>query len=128
MPAKKLPEIIVFAGPNGSGKSTITRLAKIIEPYINADDIKRTNYCTDLEAAQMAEAMREKCINEHKSFTFETVLSTDRNLKLLKKAKVEGYFIRCIYVLTCDSNINVARVKSFSGEMNIGMKRIFMIW
>ena len=84
MPAKKLPEIIVFAGPKGSGKSTITRLAKIIEPYINADDIKRTNHCTDLEAAQMAEAMREKCINEHKSFTFETVLSTDRNLKLLK--------------------------------------------
>ena len=90
----------------------MTRLAKIIEPYINADDIKRTNHCTDLEAAQMAEAMRERCINEHKSFTFETVLSTDRNLKLLKKAKAEGYFIRCIYVLTCDSNINVARVKS----------------
>lgn len=183
MPAKKLPEIIVFAGPNGSGKSTITRLAKIIEPYINADDIKRTNHCTDLEAAQMAEAMREKCIKEHKSFTFETVLSTDRNLKLLKKAKTEGYFIRCIYVLTCDPNINVARVKSresqgghgvpedkiisryekalvliqnlskfamlcifmiilmclleflknarpnsFSGKMNIGLKRIFMIW
>lgn len=39
---KKRPEIIVFAGPNGSGKSTITKLAKIIEPYINADDIKRT--------------------------------------------------------------------------------------
>lgn len=66
MPAKKLPEIIVFAGPNGSGKSTITRLAKIIEPYINADDIKRTNHCTDLEAAQMAEAMREKYIKNTK--------------------------------------------------------------
>lgn len=39
-------------------------------------------------------------------------LPEDRNLKLLKKAKAEGYFIRCIYVLTCDSNINVARVKS----------------
>lgn len=35
------PEIIVFAGPNGSGKSTITEFAKIIEPYINADDIKK---------------------------------------------------------------------------------------
>lgn len=121
MPAKKLPEIIVFAGPNGSGKSTITRLAKIIEPYINADDIKRTNHCTDLEAAQMAEAMREKCINEHKSFTFETVLSTDRNLKLLKKAKTEGYFIRCIYVLTCDPNINVARVKSRESQGGHGV-------
>ena len=60
MPAKKLPEIIVFAGPNGSGKSTITRLAKIIEPYINADDIKRTNHCTDLEAAQMVFGSGEK--------------------------------------------------------------------
>ena len=121
MPAKKLPEIIVFAGPNGSGKSTITRLAKIIEPYINADDIKRTNHCTDLEAAQIAEAMREKYVKEHKSFTFETVLSTDRNLKLLKKAKAEGYFIRCIYVLTCDPNINVARVKSRESQGGHGV-------
>lgn len=121
MPAKRLPEIIVFAGPNGSGMSTITRLAKIIEPYINADDIKRTNHCTDLEAAQMAEAMREKYIKEHKSFTFETVLSTDRNLKLLKKAKAEGYFIRCIYVLTCDPNINVARVKSRESQGGHGV-------
>lgn len=121
MPAERLPEIIVFAGPNGSGKSTITRLAKIIEPYINADDIKRTNHCTDLEAAQMADAMREKYVKEHKSFTFETVLSTDRNLKLLKKAKFEGYFIRCIYVLTCDSNINVARVKSRESQGGHGV-------
>lgn len=110
--SEKLPEIIVFAGPNGSGKSTITRMAKIIEPYINADDIKRTNHCSDLEAAQLAESMRESAIKEKKSFTFETVLSTDRNLKLLQRAKEQGYFIRCIYVLTADANINVMRVKS----------------
>ena len=77
--SEKLPEIIVFAGPNGSGKSTITKMAKVIEPYINADDIKRTNYCTDLEAAQLAEKMREQAIANNKSFTFETVMSTDRN-------------------------------------------------
>lgn len=82
----KKPEIIVFAGPNGSGKTTVTKLAKVIEPYINADEIKRTNYCSDLEAAQLAEKMREDCVAQNKSFTFETVLSTDRNLKLLQKA------------------------------------------
>lgn len=108
----KKPEIIVFAGPNGSGKSTITSMAKVIEPYINADEIKKTTHCTDLEAAQMAEKMRNQAVNDNISFTFETVLSTDRNLKLLKKAKQKGYFIRCIYVLTVNSNINVARVKS----------------
>jgi predicted ABC-type ATPase len=109
---EKLPEVIVFAGPNGSGKSTITKMAKVIEPYINADDIKRTNYCSDLEAAQLAEKMREQAIADFKSFTFETVMSTERNLKLLKKAKEKGYFIRCIYVLTADVNINVLRVES----------------
>lgn len=46
---QKKPEIIVFAGPNGSGKSTITKLAKIIKPYINADDIKSSLHCSDIE-------------------------------------------------------------------------------
>lgn len=108
----KLPEVIVFAGPNGSGKSTITRMAKIRGEYINADDIKRTTLCTDLEAAVKAEELRECMIEKKKDFTFETVLSTDRNLRLLQKAKEKGYFIRGIYVLTANADINVARVKA----------------
>ena len=107
-----LPEIIVFAGPNGSGKSTVTQYAKVIQPYINADEIKRANNCSDLEAAQLAELMREKCVSEKTSFTFETVLSTTRNLNLLRRAKEAGFFIRCIYVLTENPDINVSRVKS----------------
>ena len=108
----KKPEIIVFAGPNGSGKSTITQFAKIIEPYINADEIKKATNCSDLEAAQKADEMRNELVEKKQSFTFETVLSTDRNLNLLKKAKESGFFIRCIYVLTSNSNINVLRVKT----------------
>ncbi len=108
----KLPEIVVFAGPNGSGKTTITRLAKVVGEYINTDDIKKTTLCTDLDAAVKAEELREEMIKECKDFTFETVLSTDRNLLLLKKAKEKGYFIRGIYVLTADVNINVVRVNA----------------
>ena len=40
MSGYKLPEVLVFTGPNGSGKSTITRMARIVGSYINADDIK----------------------------------------------------------------------------------------
>lgn len=106
----RLPEVIVFAGPNGSGKSTITQMAKIGGKYINADDIKATTLCTDLEAAVKAEELREFMIKSKKDFTFETVLSTDRNLLLLQKAKEQGYFVRGIYVLTSNVDINVARV------------------
>ena len=54
MSDSKKPEIIVFAGPNGSGKSTITKMAKIIEPYINADEMnalprKHLGYATPEE-------------------------------------------------------------------------------
>ena len=106
-----LPEVIVYAGPNGSGKSTITKMAKTAGVYINADDIKKASLCSDLEAAVKAEELREKAINDHVDFTFETVLSTRRNLDLLIKAKEKGYFIRCIYVLTLSPEINVIRVK-----------------
>ncbi len=123
----KLPEIIVFAGPNGSGKSTITKMANIIEPYINADDIKRTIHCSDLEAAQKAEYLRNEAIDTLKSFTFETVLSTERNLILLKKAKEKGFFIRCIYVLTADPAINATRVfvRKSAGGHDVPKEKIF---
>jgi len=104
------PEIIVFAGPNGSGKSTVTKFARTTGMYINADDIKRASHCSDLEAAMFAEHLRENALEQLQDFTFETVLSTDRNLKLLQRAKEKGYFIRCFYVVTADPNINVARV------------------
>lgn len=106
----KKPEVIVFAGPNGSGKSTVTTLAAIIAPYINADEIRRTIHCTDIEAAQKAEWLRNQSIDRFQSFTFETVMSTRRNLDLLIKAKQAGYFIRCIYVLTANPAINLTRI------------------
>lgn len=109
---KRKPEVIVFAGPNGSGKSTITRMAKTVGIYINADDIKKASHCTDMEAAVRAEQLREEAVEAVQDFTFETVLSTERNLLLLKKAKERGFFIRVIYVLTADPTVNVIRVKA----------------
>lgn len=108
----KKPEIIVFAGPNGSGKSTFTELLKPPMDYINADEIKKSLKCSDLEAAQIAESQRESHLENLEEFCFETVLSTDRNLKLLQRAKEKGYFIRCFYMITCNSKINVLRVRT----------------
>ena len=51
-------------------------------------------------------------VGNKENFCFETVMSTDRNLKLLQRAKEAGYFIRCYYVLTVDPMINIYRVKA----------------
>lgn len=66
--------------------------------------------CDNMEEAIIAEKRREDCVKAHRNFCFKTVLSTERNLNLLKRAAAEGFFIRCYYVLTADPQINVARV------------------
>ena len=106
------PKIIVFAGPNGSGKSTVTQAWEKAGLYINADDIKKIRGCSDLEAAQEAERLRELYISAQRSFTFETVLSTERNLDLLSRAKAAGFHIESVFILTVSPELNVFRVKS----------------
>lgn len=123
----KKPEIVVFAGPNGSGKSTIGNLLRPTNMvYINADDIQQALGCDNLEAAKIAEQRREECVKSHQNFCFETVLSTDRNLNLLKRAAAEGFFIRCYYVLTVDPQINVFRVATrvVAGGHNVPVDKI----
>ncbi len=106
------PMILVLAGPNGSGKSTITQYFEKVGEYTNADDVVASTGMDNVNAAQFVDKKRYAAIEEKRDFTFETVLSSDYKLEILRKAKSEGYFIKCIFVLTVDPNINVARVKA----------------
>ena len=45
-------------------------MAKTIGIYINADDIKKSSLCSDLEAALKAEELRESMVEQGKDFTF----------------------------------------------------------
>lgn len=66
----------------------------------------------NLEAAKYVDNQRYNAIYLHKDFTFETVLSSNYKLELLERAKQEGYFIKCVFVLTNDPGINVERVRT----------------
>jgi predicted ABC-type ATPase len=105
------PVALAFAGPNGSGKSTITAGVSIVGAYVNADDIKKQLNISDMDAAKLAEAQRRALLENGVDFTFETVLSTCRNLSLLKEALERGYDVQCLYMLTRSPEINVARVR-----------------
>lgn len=104
------PMILVFAGPNGSGKSTITQFFDTVGTYTNADDMVSATGMKNEDAAVLADKMRYDSIKNKEDFTFETVLSSRYKLDILEKAKAEGYFIKCIFVLTVDPAVNVARV------------------
>ena len=106
------PMILVFAGPNGSGKSTITQYFDKVGTYTNADDVVAATGMSNQEAAEMVDRMRYASIEAGEDFTFETVLSSQYKLDILRKAKEKGYFIKCVFVLTVDPNINVARVEA----------------
>ena len=105
------PMILVLAGPNGSGKSTITQYFDKVGSYTNADDVVATIGISNEKAAILVDQKRYKSIDNKEDFTFETVLSSNYKLKILEKAKQEGYFIKCIFVLTIDPLINVSRVE-----------------
>ncbi len=108
----KKPMVLVFAGPNGSGKSTITEYFDVVGTYTNADAMVSATGMSNEKAALLADQMRYDSIEAKADFTFETVLSSQYKLDILEKAKAEGYFIKCIFVLTVHPSVNVARVSA----------------
>ncbi len=104
--------ILILAGPNGSGKSTITQYFEKVGTYTNADDVVAAMGISNEEAAKLVDQKRYQSIEAKEDFTFESVLSSHFKLDILEKAKKEGYFIKCIFVLTVDPLINVARVET----------------
>ena len=72
----------------------------------------RASFVSNEEAARRADELRYESIRKREDFTFETVLSSDYKIKILTEAKNAGYFIKCIFVLTANANLNVARVRA----------------
>ena len=91
-----------------------------------ADDIVAATGMDNMEAARLVDKMRYRSIEQKEDFTFETVLSSHYKLDILKKAKEEGYFIKCFFILTVDASVNVARVSAgvASGGHNVDEKSI----
>ncbi|MDR1390075.1 MAG: hypothetical protein LBJ31_08895, partial [Treponema sp.] len=87
--------MFLFAGPNGSGKSTIVNefiTKNICPPYYicpdnNIDKRYKDNKKAYIEAMEKAEAQRYNAVAEGKSFSFESVFSTNEKLEFIKYVK-----------------------------------------
>ena len=121
--SNKKPMVLVIAGPNGSGKSTFTQFFDIVGEYTNADDVVAATGIDNVEAARLVDEKRYESIANKKDFTFETVLSSEYKIDILRTAKTEGYFIKCIFVLTVSPNVNIARVQSRVAQGGHGVQK-----
>ena len=115
------PELIIIAGPNGSGKTSVTKGFLHHEwaegtTYINPDEVANEIFGdwnskeAVLNAANYCAEWRERCLNEKKSFVFETVMSGEDKVQFILKAKQQGFFIRLFYISTVNPKINAARI------------------
>lgn len=118
---RHLPEMIIIAGPNGSGKTSVTQ--KFLHHewaenilYINPDEVANNKFGdwnsveAILKAANYCAELREKCLQEHKSFVFETVMSAEEKVDFIIRAKQAGFFIRVFFISTSHPSINAARI------------------
>ena len=115
------PELIIIAGPNGSGKTSITKRFLHHEwaegtIYINPDEVANeifgdwNSHEAVLKAANYCAEWRNKCLEEKRSFVFETVMSAIDKVDFIAKAKKNGFFIRLFFISTTTPSINASRI------------------
>jgi predicted ABC-type ATPase len=113
----KNKQIWLLAGGNGAGKTTFynTQLKPMKLPFINADNIARELFPQSPEehsyqAASIAEEVRNRLVEEGKTFCFETVFSHPSKVDFLAKAKAYNYEIILVFIHLSSIDLNKARI------------------
>lgn len=114
-----MKQLWVVAGPNGSGKTTLVqkyigRFAHQV-PVVNPDEIAAAISPSAPESAAMqagrnALKLQNRYLNEGESFLLETTFSGKRELKILQKAKENGFKVNLVFVGLPDARRNIKRV------------------
>jgi predicted ABC-type ATPase len=108
------PVIIAVAGPNGAGKSTFygSHLKETGLPLVNADVLAKELDVDAYRAAEMAGALREKLVEQHESFVFETVFSdpVGDKISFLQRTVGTGYNVILCFIGISDAGVSEERV------------------
>lgn len=108
-----MPLLTVIAGPNGAGKSTAIRQLMPIGEVVNVDDIARglIGVSRNVAAGRLALARIEELLESHSDFNFETTLSSNHALHVMRSAAARGYRVELAYIILRSPELHVARVQ-----------------
>lgn len=107
-----MPKVMIFAGANGTGKTTLANsvLGKDII-YINADEIRRKERKSSMQAGRKAIESIAGFIRGEKDFAFETTMSgltLNYTFALLEKHR---YYIVVFYLFVYPRELLIERVR-----------------
>jgi predicted ABC-type ATPase len=111
------PSCVILGGPNGSGKSSAYAKLQLDGVWINADEIAKALTGTgDGRAAAMAAgraAIRQlaEMIATKTSFIYETTLSSQQSINLMRDAKAAGFSVDLYYTALDSVETNIERVR-----------------
>lgn len=97
----------IISGPNGAGKTTSAKylLTKFLEinEFVNADEIARglspfNPRSVDLTSSKIMLRRIKDLIKQEKDFAFETTLSGNNYLNVIKELKKENYSVNLIFL------------------------------
>lgn len=107
-----MPNVLIFAGANGTGKTTLANNTIIASmPFINADDIKKKDKLSDIDAGKKALFEIDSCISKHINFSFETTMSGLGLLKRFNRLQKEKYSISVFYLFAYPIKLLSERIK-----------------
>ena len=105
----------ILGGPNGSGKSSIYRALSPPGEFLNADLIARRLNPDDPESASLPvgrEVLRRlsELVSQRPDFVYETTLSSNQALKLMRRAVEADYEVGLVFVTLASADLNVKRI------------------
>ena len=114
-----MPELscIILGGPNGSGKSSAFAKLKLEGVWINADEIAKTlpeaddGKSKERRASEAALRKIAEMIETRQSFIFESTLSSQQSIRLMREAKAAGFKVGLYCVALDFVETNVERVR-----------------
>jgi predicted ABC-type ATPase len=109
------PICTIIGGPNGSGKSSI--YPRLLPPgrFLNADVVARDMNPDHPEAVSLSAGRHilielARAIEVRETFVYETTLSSNQSIELMRRAKQAGYEVGLVFVGLDGADLNVRRV------------------
>lgn len=131
------PILWIIAGPNGSGKSSLYNRTDIegwggtvwiVNPDLLTATLMESEHfsqkAANLAAVQRIEAWLDRSIDVHQTVGVETVLSTGKYRKLVRRAISLGFEVRLIFVFLQDVKTQLERIAIRVSEGGHGVPKL----